>query len=153
MISALGLDFGRKRIGLAACDQLGLIAFGLDTLIHRSFVEDAQAIALICQQRSVEHLVIGLPLTMSGEIGSQARHVQRWGERLGQALNLPIVFVDERLTSYQAEEMLRERGYRRHPGKQRSNSQPSIDSQAAAIILQQWLDQQRSGVTAKCYAS
>lgn len=152
MISALGLDFGRKRIGLAACDQLGLIAFGLDTLIHRSFAEDAQAIGRICQQRAVKLLVIGLPYTMNGEIGSQARHVQRWGERLGQVLNLPITFVDERLTSYQAEELLRQRGYRRHYRRKQS-PQPSVDSQAAAIILQQWLDQQRSGVTAKCYAS
>ncbi|MDS3859702.1 Holliday junction resolvase RuvX [Thermosynechococcaceae cyanobacterium BACA0444] len=153
MISALGLDFGRKRIGLAACDQLGLIAFGLKTLIHRSFAEDAQAIGYICQQREVKQLVVGLPLMMNGEIGTQARHVQRWGERLGQVLNLPVVFVDERLTSYQAEEMLRQRGYGRHSQRQRSTSQPTVDSQAAAIILQQWLDQQRSGVTAKCYAS
>ncbi|AFY59837.1 Holliday junction resolvase RuvX [Synechococcus sp. PCC 6312] len=153
MISALGLDFGRKRIGLAACDQLGLIAFGLETLIHRSFTEDAQAIGRICQQREVQQLVVGLPFRMNGEIGTQARHVQRWGERLAEVLNLPVVFVDERLTSYQAEEMLRQRGYRRHSHRQRSTSQLTVDSQAAAIILQQWLDQQRSAVTAKCYAS
>jgi len=150
MVSALGVDFGRKRIGLAGCDQLGLIAFGLTTLHHRSFIEDAQAIGQICQQRNVTQLVIGLPYTMNGEIGSQARHVLRWGERLGQFLNLPVAFVDERLTSYQAQEMLPPQKHRRKP---RSNSGVTIDSQAAAIILQQWLDQQRSGVPSKWYAS
>ncbi len=150
MVSALGLDFGRKRIGLAACDRLGLIAFGLDTLQHRSFAEDLAEIRKVCQEREVEQLVIGMPYTMAGEIGSQARHVQRWGERLATALQLPVIYVDERLTSYQAEEMLRQEGYRR---KSKIPAHQTVDSRAAAIILQQWLDQQRSGVTGRCYAS
>ncbi len=150
MVSALGLDYGRKRIGLAACDQLGLIAFGLDTLLHRSFGEDVAYIQQICCDRAVENLVIGLPYTMAGELGSQAKRVLHWGERLGQALNLPVVYIDERLTSYQATESLRQAGYRRH---QKIPAHQTVDSRAAAIILQQWLDQQRSGVTGKCYAS
>jgi putative holliday junction resolvase len=138
IVSALGLDVGKKRIGISGCDGTGLIATGLMTLERTSFqfvVEHLQALVV---ERQVQVLVIGLPYSMNGEIGFQARHVQKFAKALSQALQLPIEYVDERLTSVEAEELLRA-----------SNLSPSrhkalIDRKAASLILQQWLDAQRT---------
>jgi putative holliday junction resolvase len=138
VISALGLDLGKKRIGVAGCDRSGLIATGLTTIHRRSFPEDIQQLQQICQQRQVEQLIAGMPYSMDGSIGYQARQTQKLGQRIAIALNLPLEYVDERLTSYQAVELLREEKRDRHQYKD------LIDRKAAALILQQWLDQRRS---------
>ncbi|MFM7426860.1 MAG: Holliday junction resolvase RuvX [Elainella sp.] len=137
-VAALGLDLGKKRIGVAGCDGTGLIATGLTTIERSSFQQDVDQIRQIVEARQVELLVIGLPYTLSGEIGFQAKQVQKYGNRLAQALGLPVVYVDERLTSFQAEQLLQ--------AEQRSPSRYKalIDRKAAAIILQQWLDERRA---------
>lgn len=137
-ISALGLDVGRKRIGIAGCDGTGLIATGLDTLDRRSFQQDLERIQQWVKARQVQVLVVGLPYNMDGSVGFQAKQVQKFADRLGKALQLPVEYVDERLTSMQAEQLL-----------QAENRAPSyhkalIDRKAAAIILQRWLDDRRS---------
>lgn len=137
-VSALGLDVGRKRIGVAGCDRTGLIATGLTTIERRSFQEDVAQFQALVQERQAQVLVVGLPYTMSGEIGTQAKQVQRFTQRLSAALQLPVEYVDERLTSFQAEQLLISEG--RSP----SRNKGLIDRKAAAIILQQWLDQRRS---------
>ncbi len=136
-ISALGLDVGRKRIGVAGCDGTGLIATGLTTIERKSFQQDVEQLQQIVADRQVQVLVIGLPYKMDGEIGFQAKQVQKFAARLAKALELPIEYVDERLTSFQAEQLI-----------QAENQSPSrhkalIDRKAAAIILQQWLDEKR----------
>ena len=137
-ISALGLDVGKKRIGLAGCDGTGLIATGIMTLERRSFVEDVECIQQIVSDRQVQILVVGLPYSMDGSLGFQARHVQKFTNKLSKALQLPVEYVDERLTSFQAEQMLiaENRSPSRHKGL--------IDRKAAALILQQWLDSRRN---------
>ncbi len=134
-ISALGLDIGRQRIGVAGCDRTGLIATGLTTLRRQPFPQLLSALAELIQARRVEILVVGLPITMAGTEGSQAQHVRRLANRLGQHLDLPVVYVDERLSSLEAEELIREQG-----GKP-CQDKGLIDRKAAAIILQRWLDQ------------
>jgi putative Holliday junction resolvase len=136
-ISALGLDVGRKRIGVAGCDGTGLIATGLTTIERRSFVQDVAQFRDLVNERRVQVLVVGLPYTMQGEEGAQAKEVRRFARRLGAALQLPIEYVDERLTSVQAEQMMLAEG--RSPSRQKA----LIDRKAAAIILQQWLDARR----------
>jgi putative Holliday junction resolvase len=136
-ISALGLDVGQKRIGVAGCDGTGLIATGLTTIERRSFVADVEQLQHLVKERQVQVLVVGLPYTMNGELGFQAKQVQRFAARLSQALGLPVEFVDERLTSVQAEQLLL--AERRSPSRHRG----LIDRKAAAIILQRWLDQRR----------
>jgi len=136
-ISALGLDVGRKRIGIAGCDRTGLIASGITTLHRTSFERDVLEIKQIVQEREVEILVVGLPLSMDGTLGFQARQVQKFTKRLTAALKLPVEYVDERLTSYQAEQMLIAEN--RSP----SRNKGLIDRKAAALILQQWLDIKR----------
>ncbi|MDB9376194.1 Holliday junction resolvase RuvX [Nodularia sphaerocarpa] len=137
-ISALGLDFGRKRMGVAGCDGTGLIATGLTTIERTSFDRDVQQVRNLVNDRRVQILVIGLPYSMDGTLGFQARQVQKFGKKLGKALNLPVEYVDERLTSFQAEQLLiaENRSPSRHKGL--------IDRKAASIILQQWLDTRRA---------
>lgn len=134
---------GRKRIGIAGCDRTGLIATGLMTLERRSFSQDLAQLKQLVDQRQVEVLVVGLPYTLAGEIGAQAKQVQRLAGRLSRALNLPVEYVDERLTSFEAEQMML--ANRQSP----SRNKALIDRKAAAIILQHWLDErsqpQRSG--------
>jgi putative Holliday junction resolvase len=137
MISALGLDVGKKRIGVAGCDGTGLIATGLTTVERQSFQQDVEIFRQIVAERRVQILVVGLPYTMNGEVGSQAKQVQRFAQRLAEALQLPVEFVDERLTSFQAEQLLLAEN--RSP----SRNKGLIDRKAAAIILQQWLDERR----------
>ena len=136
-ISALGLDFGRKRMGVSGCDGTGLIATGLTTIERTSFDRDVQQVRNLVNERQVQVLVIGLPYSMDGTLGFQARHVLKFGKKLGKALNLPVEYVDERLTSFQAEQLLiaENRSPSRHKGL--------IDRKAASIILQQWLDTRR----------
>ncbi|WP_193195338.1 Holliday junction resolvase RuvX [Nostoc sp. MG11] len=137
-ISALGLDVGSKRVGVAGCDRTGLIATGITTIERTSFERDVEQMRQIINEREVQVLVIGLPYSMDGSLGFQARHVQKFATRLAKALKLPVEYVDERLTSYQAEQMLiaENRSPSRHKGL--------IDRKAASLILQQWLDARRS---------
>ncbi|MEB3212042.1 MAG: Holliday junction resolvase RuvX [Leptolyngbyaceae bacterium] len=140
-ISALGLDIGRRRIGVAGCDGLGLFAVGLVTIEWRSHNQVIAQLRQLIDERSVTILVVGLPYTVSGEIGNQAKHVQKFANRLASTLQLPVEYVDERYTSLQAEELM-------HAEQQSpSRNKALIDRKAAAIILQRWLDErsQRNG--------
>ncbi|MFN4280508.1 Holliday junction resolvase RuvX [Thermosynechococcus sp.] len=142
MISVLGLDLGRKRIGVAGCDRSGQLATGLTTIQRRNFAKDIETLRQICQERQVERLVVGLPYTLNGELGSQARQVQYLAEKIAAALNLPVEYIDERLTSFQAEEILKQR--RRSPRRHKE----LVDQIAAALILQQWLDSRSQALKA-----
>ncbi|KGF71462.1 Holliday junction resolvase [Neosynechococcus sphagnicola sy1] len=144
IISALGLDVGRKRIGIAGCDGTGLIATGLTTLERTSFASDVEQLRCWVQERHVQVLVVGLPYCMNGDLGFQARQVQKFAQGLSRALQLPVEYVDERLTSVEAESLLR--AAHLSPSRNRG----LIDRTAAALILQQWLDDRRADlVTAK----
>jgi putative Holliday junction resolvase len=136
-ISALGLDVGRKRMGVAGCDGTGLIATGITTIKRTSFQQDISQLKTIVLQRQVQVLVVGLPYSMNGSLGFQAREVQKYAERVSQVLALPVEYVDERLTSYQAEEMLKAANISLAQNKE------LIDRKAASLILQQWLDERR----------
>ncbi len=137
-ISALGLDVGSKRIGVAGCDGTGLIASGLTTIERTSFDRDVAQLRELVEQRQVQVLVVGLPYSMDGTLGFQARKVQKFAARLAGALQLPVEYMDERLTSFEAEELLK--AEKRSP----SRNKALIDRKAAALILQQWLDNRRS---------
>jgi putative Holliday junction resolvase len=134
-ICALGLDVGKKRIGVAGCDGIGLLASPLTTIDRQSFPQDVAKLSKIITERQITVLVIGLPYSMDGTIGVQAEYVQQFAAKLADALQLPIEYIDERLTSVEAEEQLK--------AQKRFDRQDKglIDRQAAAIILQQWLDQ------------
>jgi putative Holliday junction resolvase len=137
-IAALGLDVGRKRIGVAGCDGTGLIAFGITTIHRQTFNDDVAQLRQLVQERQIETLVVGLPYSMDGSLGTQARQVQKFAKAIASELSLPLVYIDERLTSFQAEQLLQAEGI------SPSRHKELIDRKAAAIILQQWLDDQRA---------
>jgi putative holliday junction resolvase len=138
--AVLALDIGKKRIGVAGCDRLGMAATGLTTIDRAGLESVLVPLRALVQEREVTLLVIGLPYQMDGTIGAQAKQTQKTGRTIAKALNLPIVWVDERLTSFAAEEQLKAENIApsRHKGL--------IDRKAAMIILQQWLDDPSIGI-------
>ncbi|MEB3224780.1 MAG: Holliday junction resolvase RuvX [Synechococcus sp.] len=140
-VAALGLDIGRKRIGVAGCDRLGLLATALTTIERTTLEADLAAIGHWVEQRKVKVLVVGLPYAMDGTLGKQAKHTQKFARKLAAALGLPLEYVDERLTSVEAENQLKaEKQYdRQQKGR--------VDQRAAQIILQQWLESRRAALT------
>jgi putative holliday junction resolvase len=137
-ISALGLDVGSKRVGVAGCDGLGLMATGLTTIARSSFERDIAQLKNLVEEREVQVLVVGLPYTMDGSVGFQAKQVQKYAQRVAYALNLPLEYVDERLTSFQAEQLMLSENI------SPSQNKAVIDRKAAALILQQWLETRRN---------
>ena len=131
--AALGLDVGRKRIGVAGCDRLGISVHGITTIIRKTWQEDMHELRSLVIERNIDTLVVGLPYNMDGTLGYQAKHVQKFAHGASKHLDLNLEFVDERLTSYEAEEMMRSQGISTRDNK------AMIDRKAAALILQQWL--------------
>jgi putative holliday junction resolvase len=130
-ISALGLDIGKKRIGVAGCDGTGLIATALTTIEQASLADVVAELRELVVERRVQILVVGLPYHMNGDLGKQAQSVQRVARSLSKGLDLPVDYVDERLTSYTAEQMLLAQNI------SPSRNKALIDQKAAAIILDQ----------------
>jgi putative holliday junction resolvase len=139
-ISALGLDVGSKRVGVAGCDGLGMMATGLTTIARSSFERDIAQLKSLVEEREVQVLVVGLPYTMDGSVGFQAKQVQKYAQRVAFALNLPLEYVDERLTSFEAEQLMLSENI------SPSQNKALIDRKAAALILQQWLETRRNRV-------
>lgn len=134
----VGVDFGRKRIGLAITD--GELAYPLGIMERRSLKYDFEAIRLLLSERAVSLIVVGLPLNMDGTEGPSARAARSFAERLGSATNLPVEMFDERLTSFEAEERLREASA--SPAAKKG----ARDAVAAAIILEGWLESRRNRI-------
>ncbi len=134
----LAIDLGKKRIGLALSDELGITAQGLPTLERTNIREDLARLTELTSARGVTLIVMGDPLHMSGAESRQARYTREFAQRLHAATGLPIELRDERLTSVQAERLLRETGH--HTRQQRTGA---VDRLSAAILLESYLDAQR----------
>ena len=135
MHPALGIDHGDARIGIAATDDFGILAHPVET-IDRAKTEPLARISTIVSQRKIKTLVLGLPVRMDGTEGTSAEKVRAFGEKLRQQLpDLPLVFVDETLTTSSAATKLREAG-------RNAKQQKSIIDQAAAVeILNAWMEE------------
>jgi putative Holliday junction resolvase len=133
-VRALGIDFGLKRVGLAVCDPTGTLVSPLRTLTRSTRQALFDELLKIIQDESIEAVVVGLPLALSGEETLTTRQARNFAESLGRRTELPVHLMDERLTSAQAEEELNAAGLR---GKKRK---AALDSQAATVILRSWLD-------------
>ena len=128
------MDFGTKRVGLALSDPLGI---GASPLAVVARFEAAVEIAKVVEERDVDTIVIGLPVSLRGEEGKSAADARQLGEELAAATGAKIVFQDERFTSRMAESALLESGMKRR--KRRG----TVDKVAAAIILRDYLDKRR----------
>jgi putative holliday junction resolvase len=131
---SLCLDVGERRIGVAVSDEEGWLASPLAVLERRGAARDYARIAALVGEQEGQRVVVGLPRSLDGGIGPQARRVQRWTTRLQEHLAVPILYWDERYSTAEAARRLAERPARRQPG---------IDAAAAAVILQDFLDANR----------
>ena len=134
-VRALGLDLGQRRIGVAVCDSRGAVATPVQTL-HRSrdAEGDLRAIAAIVSEWQAETVVVGLPRSLDGREGPAAQQARSEIARLREALDVPVVAHDERLTTVIAERRLVDQDMR--GAKRRA----VVDQVAASVILQSWLD-------------
>ena len=137
MSRILGIDHGTVRIGLALSDELELVANPLKTLASNK--QAVEEIARLVRQKHVARVVIGLPLHMGGERGSAAERVEKFGDALSKALlhEVPVEYVDERLSSVTAERALKRAGQKVDP------KSGVVDQIAAVVILQEYLNTQR----------
>lgn len=133
----LALDVGERRIGVALSDSSGTLARPLLTLERASQTEDFAAIGALVSEHDVKTVVVGHPVTLRGEEGPQAQWVAGFADGLAEALPVPVEFWDERWTTVEAEEIMRET--RKRKGR-RSRGKPDVDAVAAAVILQSYLD-------------
>ncbi|MGB0034688.1 MAG: Holliday junction resolvase RuvX [Candidatus Acidiferrales bacterium] len=134
----LAIDYGRKRVGLALSDELGLTAQPHATLVRTNRRNDLRRLREICLQHSVGHIVVGHPLHMNGKAGEMADEAVRFAVRLHKELGIEVELVDERLTSWEAEQTLTETNS--SPRRKRS----SIDDVAAAVLLRDYLERRRA---------
>jgi putative Holliday junction resolvase len=130
----LGIDLGRARIGLAIADEVLRTSRPHSTVHRRGDAADLAAIAEVAREYEVTRAVLGLPLNMDGTEGTSARFARGFAGKLGATLGVPVELQDERLSTFEAEGRLRERGVKARDQRGR------IDAEAAAVILQAWLD-------------
>jgi putative Holliday junction resolvase len=130
----LALDVGKKRIGLAVSDELELTAQGIDTLQRKRIREDLAELKRITEKWGVQTLLVGHPLHMSGDNSRQSEYTREFAERAAAYLGLPIVFWDERLTSAEAERLLRSAGASLEQKKQ------AVDRLSAVLLLESFLE-------------
>ena len=133
----LALDLGKRRIGLALSDELGLTAQGLPTLERTNIRADLAHLAKLAADNNVTLVLIGNPLHMDGREGRQAEHAREFGERLKAASGVPVEYWDERLTTVEAQRVLRESGI------SIEKRAKAVDRLAAVILLESYLDSRR----------
>lgn len=130
----LALDVGKRRIGVAVSDELGLTAQGLDTIERKNNREDFGALARLAAEKNAGMFLVGNPLHMSGQEGRQAEWVRGFADALSERTGLPVKLWDERLTTVAAERTLRQSGISLAKRKR------AVDRLAAVILLQSYLD-------------
>jgi len=147
----LGIDYGDKRIGLSFGDELGL-AVPLPAAVKPSQRERMASIEHVIRERKIDALVVGYPYNMDGTVGFKAKEVDRFIETLVARFRLPVHRVDERLTSHQAAAQMRAaagKQKKRSPqAQQNARRTGELDSRAAALILQDFLDASQDGEVA-----
>lgn len=132
----LGIDYGDKRVGVAKCDALMMIATGLDTIVRKnnSMRQLAETITEIVTEYNVGKIVLGMPKNMDGTLGERANKTIEFADILAKNTDIDIIFWDERLSSKAAHRNMHERGIKTGYNKGK------VDRIAACYILQSYLD-------------
>lgn len=142
MTRLAGFDYGERRIGVALSDPSGTITYPLTTLTRRAGKRPPWAeIRRILEEYEVAAVVIGLPLDLAGEEGEWAAEVREFGAEMARRTSLPVHWMDERMTSVMAEQTVRSMGLKKADREDKAR----IDATAAALILEAYLEQVRSG--------
>ena len=137
----LGLDVGERRIGVAISGGAGLLATPYTTIQRRSQPQDIATIVRVAQEEMVGQIIVGVPLSLDGSVGPQAERTMAFFEALKAASPVPVKTWDERFSSAEAEQRLREAGI--SPSRNRGR----LDASAAAVVLQAYLDTQHQTTT------
>jgi len=136
-VRVLGVDFGDRNVGLALSDMLGLTAQPLTTYRLRGGEEDARFFLELVREKNVSEIVIGLPVRLDGTPGSRAEKTKEFAGWLKETLNLPIAFYDERLTTRQALQVMKEQ-------RIKCRERRSVENQiSASLILAGFLERRR----------
>lgn len=135
-VRILALDYGRRRIGLAVSDELGLTAQPLPALQRENRRADFARLREIVREKSIVRIIVGLPLHLSGRRGEMAEETSSFARRLEKQLGVPVEQLDERLTSWEAEQFAKE--------SQRVQT-TDLDSLSAAVLLREYLEAKRPG--------
>ena len=135
----MALDVGDKTIGVAVSDALLSTAQGRSTIQRKGLQQDIHALRQLVEDNEVYQIVVGQPLHMDGRESRQSQKVRVFADEIQKQLNVPVVFWDERLTSFEAEQQLEEMGLNWRKRQQH------VDKVAAMIILQNYLDSRDSG--------
>ena len=130
----LGVDYGDSRIGLSVCDELQILAVPLATVKSESMKKNVDKIATIATNENVKKIVVGLPLNMDGTEGIRASKSRAFGRVLEKVTGISVDYMDERLTSVEAEEIMEKINVKKDKRKN------IVDRIAAQIILQSYLD-------------
>ena len=135
----LAIDLGSRRVGLAVSDEGGTFATPYDVLFVSSEANAVEPVLKLIEREGIERLVVGLPLNMDDSAGPQAKQAAAWGKLVSQRSGKPVVFVDERLSSFDAEQGLIDR---KRAGEHitRNQKKKQLDALAAAGFLQAFLD-------------
>ena len=133
-MKALGIDHGDKRMGIAASDDLGMLAHPLEFILTEPYEAFLTRLKTIMAERQIEQIVVGMPRNMDGSYGPQALKVRDFVATLKNSVTVPVQTWDERLTSVAAEKQLREAGVNAKKMKAK------VDASAAAVMLQSYLD-------------
>lgn len=130
----LAIDYGRRRVGLAISDPMKIVAQGLPTLIINSPKNIIDWVIAQREEREIERIVLGLPRSLSGELGPMAEEVTEFARRLKKKTQLPVELIDERLTSRQAHAVFAQ------AGKKLKGRKEAIDKISATLLLQHYLE-------------
>ena len=133
-MKVLALDVGDRRTGVALSDAVGMIAIPLTTIQASDEDELATVVMALIEEHGAGEVVVGMPLTLAGERGSQAKRTGHFVRHLRSQIDVPIKTVDERLSTVEATRRIREAGGRRKRARE------GIDAAAAAVVLQAYLD-------------
>ena len=134
----LAIDYGRKRMGLALSDELQMTAQPLLTLVRTNRRHDLRRLREICRKHGVARILMGHPLHITGAAGEMAAEAAQFAARLQKELGIEVKLADERLTSWEAEQILAQQ---KSPSRRKKSS---IDDVAAAVLLREYLDRDRA---------
>ena len=150
MSRILALDYGRKKIGMALADLRARVAAPYDTLERVNRNEDMRRLRELVRDQSVKQILVGLPLRLDGTVGEMAEEVKRFAERVRKQVGVPVDLVDERLTSWQAEQLLEQEFGRRITHKETPHGRKkvtratdgkyTVDAVAALVVLREYLE-------------
>ena len=135
----MALDIGEKRVGVAVSDPAGRVATPVAVLVADEVARGGRTFRMLVEDWDPGLIVCGLPVTLAGEEGPQARRIRTFAEEVGRAVGIPIEFADERLSSAEAKRSLREMG------ASEKAMRGKVDMIAASLFLQAWLDTRAHG--------